>query len=96
MTSFLKDTSAALNSKFFATCFPCREKSARATRKRKASRQFNPESPSVPPETSIPASVITIRASFLVRPVTPPPPPLPRPATPSPPPLSGFLPAEQW
>ena len=64
ITSFLKDASAAPNSRVFAVCFPCRERVTRSRNKRKASRQLGPETPIIPLETSIPANILNIEASF--------------------------------
>ena len=57
ISSFLKDTSAAPNSRVFATCIPCREVRRRSTSKRKASRQLAPDHPPILPAAPMPINV---------------------------------------
>jgi hypothetical protein len=79
ISSFLKDTSAAPNSRVFALCIPCHEVKRRSASKRKASRQLAPDHPPILPDTPMP---INMRVETSMPIEIPIPPPLPAHARP--------------
>ena len=96
-SSFLANASADPESRVFATCFLCRERSRSNSAKRKATQLLGPPRP--PPRPQPLALVETYpesRISSTPADVSVPPLPVPVPAQLVPPPAAGFLPADQW